>query len=409
MEQQLYARDLSRLDELLLLTLRNKLGLSDNTVADPQITALKPHEHTDGMKFLIPNFVLDATDHIIYGPPGTGKTQLALHMARALTGDPSVTQFLDSGPLNLAHHWKRSRVLFIQSDMQDTGRKNTISMLRSYGLMDNAELLDHLRFCFQDNSKQHPGWRMDLAGITYLHRALLKAKEDKRPYKVVVIDSLKACAPDSTLVGQQQFMLYLRTVNNLCQHHGAAVIWVHHVAPETKRAQGVARITEETSALIRLEKHQSDEKITTCTIEKLRGQGKSRIVQMHLMGVKYPELAFVPQADDDDSTSPTGQRQRETAIIEILTLNLSQYRMENPSFDHGRLRAFYPGLSISDLMTALNARHMACSSSKLRSILQALTQQGRIIRKGQSKSTAYRIPLDGDHAEPTDAFTDFDD
>lgn len=387
---QVYAREPSSIDELLLTMLRQQLNLDPDLPRTPQISKVQAHEHVDGLQFLIQDWLLSGCDHLLYGPAGGGKTQLALHMARAITGDPRESRFLDSGPLQLHRNWQKSRILFVETDMGDTSRANIITMMHKFGWMENQELLDHFDFVYQNTSNNSSPWQMTLAGILRLAEMLKDAAESERPYRLVVIDSLKSVCPDHIRVGQDGFLGYYRTVNELVRSYGISLLWLHHSAPETKRAQGVSAIVEQTNAVIHLSQHPEKKGLSKVEIVKLRGQGKSRTIDIQLMGTTWPVLTNAsPDGDDDDDHRNDDSTE---SILRAVSEHFNAWRREHPDLMGGRVGLYYTGASSNEIQSALKSRGLHLNDRQLRDNLRLLTTTNHLQKRGTTRDTTYLLP-----------------
>ena len=327
---------------------------------------------------------------------------LAIQLSRAITGDPSLNEFLDSGPISGYDRWGKSRVLFIGTDMYDSATEMTNTYIDTLGLT-KADFLKYVEWWFEDSDAGTPGWQLSLPHLTQLFHHLKDNQEAGTPVAAVIIDSMKAVCPDHLLVGQQAFKDYLRLVYDICTRFDAALIWIHHAAGNNQGAQGIQRITEGAAAVFKMER--DDNRQVTIDIEKLRG-GKGRKLVINPFSKGTPTLIgdVRDMAEQlDDRPVATNAELRRQKILDVLRSDFDNYRAEHPDITGDKLFSNYKGLSCKDLLDDI---HNA-SGRTIRADLQQLVREGVIEQRGHAKDRKYRLRLDenGEPAEPYDLFT----
>lgn len=354
-------------------------------------------------QWLIPNWILAKREHVFYAKPGAGKTILGIHMAHAITGDPEISEFLDSGPFSGHDRWRKSRVLFIGTDMYDSAEEMTETYIQDLGL-SNMDFLNYIDWWFEDVKRCTPGWTLSLRHLLQLHDHLKSNREVGTPVTAVVVDSMKAVCPDHLLVGQQAFKDYLRLVYDICSLYDAALIWIHHAHANNGGAQGIQRITEGAAAVIKMESDPKDKKRVILNVEKLRG-GRSREMTINPFTPGAPTLLPDPEdgADDQDRPVLTNQEIRRREIHDLLLRDLSRYRRENPNLSGAQLALIYKGMLPAEIAESMPS----ISKATLRRDLTDLVDEGWIERRGQTSNLSYRVRLedDGEQGLPFDAFT----
>ena len=339
---------------------------------------------SQGVTWLIPNFLLAGGEHILYSKGGVGKTILAIHMARALSGDPEVGQFLDSGSFNNHHIWQRNRIVFIGSDMESRAEKQTDAYLKSMHA-EGKPFLKQVEWFFEDQDSGTPAWRLCLKDLTQLYELLESEHSKGTPVAAVFVDSMKAVCPDHILVGQQGFKDYVKLVKDVCFKFGAALIWIHHSRADGSGAQGIQRITEGSDANFHMKKDEKTEQYTL-EIEKIRGGAKSRTLTFNPFAPGGPRLvnqaAF--DSDDDDEAS------REQMVLDVISEDFKRHRLLT-SVSGQQAEKTYPGMKIGQVEDEIHKRfrHQARGLSRrtLERILKDLKEAKRLTGKG-----SYRLP-----------------
>lgn len=199
---------------------------------------------------LIGNLMAQGCSYILYARQGVGKSKLALLLSRAVLGTPGHSRFLDYKPVP-PQCWGAQRVLYIASD----GGEQAKSDLRRYAEsmdMEGAQWLDYLDIVSASKENDAARWRIDLYELHLLAQMLDQAAANGTPYRLVVIDSLKATAPDGIRVGAQEIVDYVDLVDGICSPRSVAVLYIHHQAKEGDNAQGAAGLLEMVHGVFRL-------------------------------------------------------------------------------------------------------------------------------------------------------------
>jgi hypothetical protein len=356
-----YCRQPAEVERDLLTIFRQEHSFSFNPRARVKRFILDGRS-SQGVTWLIPNFLLAGGEHILYSKGGVGKTILAIHMARALSGDPEIGQFLDSGSFSNHHIWQRNRIVFIGSDMESRAEKQTDAYLKSMHA-EGKPFLKQVEWFFEDQDAGTPAWKLCLKDLTQLYELLESEHSKGTPVAAVFIDSMKAVCPDHILVGQQGFKDYVKLVKDICFKFEAALIWIHHERADGNGAQGIQRITEGSDANFHFKK---DEKTNqyTLEIEKIRGGAKSRTITFNPFAPGGPKLANQAAFNsDDDNTSV------ETMVIAVLTEDFTRHRLHTSGSSQWVERS-YLGMKISEIEAAIQERFRPRAASLHRKTLQ---------------------------------------
>jgi hypothetical protein len=376
-----YCNQPSEVERDLLALFRTEQGLRDNSYAEVKATKFTGDTHKV-LRWLIPNFLIAGGEHILYSKPGVGKTTLALHMVRAVTGDPALDRFLDSDPLNNHHIWQRNPVLFIGTDMYASAEEMTAEYLKEFKLM-GLEFLKQVEWWFE--SEDSPPWLLTLKDLTKLYRFLESNHHNGTPVAAVFIDSMKAVCPDHLLVGQQGFKDYIKLIKMMCKRFSATLVWVHHSRADGSGAQGITRITEGSDANFHLKRDDKTRQISL-DIEKLRG-GRGRTLYINPFKPIPLLLPNPEEIPDEDSI----ENNKEQMILEVLAEHFKQHRLVNLTSSAEWIEKSYPGMRPTDIEQSLKQRFRgsaaAISSRTLTRLLTTLKEKGSITGKGR-----YRLP-----------------
>jgi hypothetical protein len=381
LEQPGYCNQPSEVERDLLTLFRAEQGLRDNSYAAVKSTRLIG-PNLKRPTWLVPGFLLAGGEHILYSKPGVGKTTLALHMARAVTGDPGLDRFLDSGPLNNHHHWQRNQIIFIGTDMFASAAEMTTQYLEDFKLL-GLEFLQQIEWWFE--TEDSPPWQLNLKDLTKLYQTLESHHHNGTPVPAVFIDSMKAVCPDHLLVGQQGFKDYIKLVKMICKRFSTALIWVHHSRADGSGAQGITRITEGSDVNFHMKRDEKTRQITL-DIEKIRG-GKGRTLYVDPFK-PLPVLLPNPEAIPDDGDL---ENDRELLILEVLADNFKQHRLINMTSSAEWIEKTYLGMKIGEIEQALRARFRSLPAGLSRASLERLLRDMRAAGKISGKSR-FRLP-----------------
>ncbi len=323
----------------------------------------------------MPGWVLAGRSHIIYSKAGVGKTIFSIQLLRALVGDPSMPTFLDSGLLQNSHLWKRSRVLYIGSDMGDSAEEMTNTYIHKLGLA-GRDFLQQVHWWFQNTEKDTPKWTANINHLVRLINRIREQRQSGSPFTAVVIDSMKSICPDGLRVGDQAFNDYLQLISDICSREGVALIWIHHSAKDGNGMQGIQAISENASAVYKLSREADSCPVITLTVEKQRAGGRSRELSIDLFNQGSPRL-LSGGLDDDGFSEPVLNK------VDHFKADIIQLLEEDNDLDR--------------------------SWATIQHHLGELVSAGAVEKQGGSKNTNYRIALDGRGKQITfNAFTDPD-
>ena len=419
-----YRQAPEKLTLILMKKLREAIGIPICTDIAPDSRELTGYED-DTVEWLINGFIMKADEHLLHATSGTGKTLLSMHIARAVTGDPSMDSFLDSGPLNNSHLWKKSKVLFINTDMGHKGSAHVTTYVKSQG-MAGMEFLKQVEWWSGNNKERKQPWTATLPKIIYLHETLAARRASGTPITLVIIDSMKSILPDGVLIGQQNAKEYLETVAEVCQFHGAALLWIHHSNPEG-RSQGIQSIHERPSAEFVLTKNEEANCITM-HVKKIRGGSGSRKLDIKIFKSDRPILvsseSSIGAAGGGAGGGETTDDALARCVLQALSSHFNQYRIANPSLLGERLMNSYmpnamPRNELDASLQVLSRRGLCITPTRkpVERVLQRLMEDGAIRALGHGKGRRYATaPASGftdafaepeDHEEQEDAFSDF--
>jgi hypothetical protein len=356
-------------------------------------------------KWLVPNWFLAKREHVIYSKAGVGKTYLAIHIARVLTGDPDVDSFLDSGPINGAERWRKSRVLFIATDMHDSAYEQTETYLEKLALTD-LEFHEYVDWWMERRDTGNPPWTLTLPNLLRLYNHLKEHRDAGMPVSAVIIDSMKEVCPEHLLIGQQAIKDYLRLAYDICSLFDAALIWIHHASGNNTGAQGIQRITEAASAVFKLERDQNRQ--VTLNVEKIRG-GYGREMIIDPFATYKPKLVamITPGSNraEEKNGGPvlTNSKRRHMQILDVLQIHFAEYQKSHPEESGASMALNYKGMTIKQIQNA----GVDAGNTTLQRDLKRLQDSGEIQSRGHSSARSYRIRLSdqGEPCEPFDLFT----
>ena len=381
-----YCNQPSEVERDLITHFRSEHQLLRNTTAPVKSFKLDGFGRKQ-VKWLIPNFLLVGRDHVLYAKGGVGKTTLALHMVRAISGDPEISEFLDSGSFSNHHLWRRNPILFIGTDMFGSAEEVTNTSLQLFG-MAGKDFLKQVDWWLEDEEEKTAPWELSLKDLTRLHDYLQGHHHAGTPVAAVFIDSMKAVCPDHLLVGQQGFKDYIKLTADLCARYGAALIWIHHARGDGAGAQGIQRITEASAANFHLKRDDKTKQITL-EVEKIRGGAKARTL---LLSSLFSKSAPRVMANPDDSSDPGDETSAKVnLVLDVLQEHFKQYRITNLGMSAESLERTYLGMKIGEIEKTLQSKYRyqmrGLSRRSLATILADLKAAGRIAGKG-----SYRIP-----------------
>ena len=244
-----FTRQPERIELKLLQEFRRQHGVTRRSRRNLKQRHLYDTTEPD-RELMIGGLMARGCSYILYAKQGVGKTKLAFLLCRSALGTPGHNRFLDfqSVPQSV---WGKERVLYIASDGDD----NAGADLRRYSdsmQQANAQWLNFFDVIDGNQENKATRWRIDLFDLNLLSTMLDESAAAGKPYRLLVIDSLKAVAPDGKRVGDQIITDYIDLINSICSPRQVTVLYVHHQAKEGDNAQGAAGLLEMVHGVFRL-------------------------------------------------------------------------------------------------------------------------------------------------------------
>lgn len=265
-------------DRRLMEMVGEEWGLSINDSGDgPRETRnmLEVNTKDAELEALIPGFIHRASDAVVVADAGVGKTMLGLVCSyHACCGGK---------PFDQNEHVKQEltgRTLWIGSD----GGDGAEGMIRSYikRIKAPGEGLWRSRldlWCANRAAGTSP-WALNVRGLHQLFWALKEAQDKGKPYRLVVIDSLK-CVFDGGGInfGIGAVGTVMRMMQAAASRFDCSVLWLHHTKEDSGSnapggAGGNKNITQVPYSVINLWKKPGGGagQIVRCRVSKFRGE-----------------------------------------------------------------------------------------------------------------------------------------
>lgn len=219
---------------LLMVAEKHDIPIGDGKKKERQgQSLLGARSSSDGLKELLPGFLFEGMDAIVAGVSSSGKTMAV--MGQTFSVATGFSEFLDCevGPK------KTGAVLWIGTDGADNAR----DMAEDYAKQVVPPDGDHLarfndRFKFWGANKEtgETPWAFNVKGLNQLFQELERGHESG-PYKLLVIDSLKAVMSLGGIdfgIGPVDWAM--RLMQGAAAKYGVTVLWIHHLKPGAGRA-----------------------------------------------------------------------------------------------------------------------------------------------------------------------------
>jgi len=366
-----FTRQPERIELKLLQEFRRQHGVTRRSRRNIKARHLYDATETD-REPMIGSLMARGCSYILYAKQGVGKTKLAFLLCRSALGTPGHSRFLDfqSVPQPV---WGNQRVLYIASDGDD----NAGADLRRYSDSMRQRDAQWLNFFDvidgnQENKAAH--WRIDLFDLHLLSTMLDEAAAAGTPYRLVVIDSLKAVAPEGKRVGDQIITDYVDLVNSICSPRQVTVLYVHHQAKEGDNAQGAAGLLEMVHGVFRL-KEENGQSFFCVDKTRLDERGRREIpYQICPNG----DLKIATYAADEDASD-----QGEELILRAFQQHYDKHLQRVAHLHKTDLSRSYKGINKDDFMLLL--RGAGPTHPSWRSIRNVVDIINQMIKDGSLK------------------------
>jgi hypothetical protein len=373
-----FTRQPERIELKLLQEFHRQHGVTRRSRRNIKARHLYDTTETD-REPMIGSLMARGCSYMLYARQGVGKTKLAFLLCRSALGTPGHNRFLDFQPVPQAV-WCNQRVLYIASDGDD----NAGADLRRYSnsmRQRDAQWLDFFDVIDGNQENKAARWRIDLFDLHLLSTILDEAAAAGAPYRLLVIDSLKAVAPDGKRVGDQIITDYVELVSSICSPRQVTVLYVHHQAKEGDNAQGAAGLLEIVHGIFRL-KEENGQSFFCVDKTRLDERGKREIpYKISPNG----DLKIAAHAVDDD----TDDQDREL-ILRAFQQHYDKHLQRVAHLQKTDLRRKYPGIAKSEVMLLLRAQgpvHSSWNSARaLAGIIGQMVKDGVLkrLKNGQA-------------------------
>lgn len=379
-QYQVLSREPQHIERRLMDRFRSDHGLEKRTKSALQVEKLFDGQEIEHVH-LLPNLLAVGQSYLFYARQGVGKTLMALALARSVLAVPGHNQFLDFPPVPLTDYGKR-RVLFIASDGGKAAKADLMGYAKAMGMKDTEWINRDLDVVAASPANAAEPWRMDLYQLHWLSEKLDAAAAEGRPYNLVIVDSLKACAPDGILVGQQVITDYLHLVDGICHPRCATVLYISHQSKEADHAQGAAGIAEMVHGVFRLK---LEERQRIFCVDKTRlVMNGNREIPVNLQG----DSVFVAQADED------GSDDGRFLLINALCQHYERFAKKVAHLGSKDPQRTYRGVAADSLYATcmeLGIRHPSWTNARAVSDLaKDLCSQRELEKTGRGRSIFYR-------------------
>ena len=396
LRSQLYAhpifnREPWRIDRILFHKFLANHGVSERSKRNFEIKKLFDYD-SDDHTYVIPSLIASGRSYLLYGRQGTGKTTMALMLARAALGYPGHTTFLSLPPVPM-ERWNNARVLYVATDGMVDAATDLQNYARQHHMEDEDWIDKHFEVLSMSPRNKAQAWRMDLYDMHFLYVRLQEARDEGRPYTLIIFDSLKTICPPGIFVRDPVVLEYVNALQDICRLHGAANVIIHHQSKDSDTAQGVTGLAEQVAGVFRLKK--SDDGGHVFVVEKTR----AGVLTQYEFPYAIHDGKLICSAPDQPSTvddlKPSEVRAK--VILSILQAHFDQWRQDNPVASIESAAVLYKGVDRNYIVDAINnstnRRHFPkLDRSTINRVLQPLTEGDASIEKlGTTRYTTYRI------------------
>lgn len=379
-QYQVLSREPHHIERRLMDRFRADHGLEKRTKSALQVEKLFDGQEIEHVH-LLPNLLAVGQSYLFYARQGVGKTLMALALARSVLAVPGHNHFLDFPAVPLTEYGKR-RVLFIASDGGKAAKSDLMGYAKAMGMQNTEWINRDLDVVAASPANTAEPWRMDLYQLHWLSDKLDAAAAEGRPYNLVIVDSLKACAPDGILVGQQVITDYLHLVDGICHPRCATVLYISHQSKEADHAQGAAGIAEMVHGVFRL---RLEERQRIFCVDKTRlVMNGNREIPVNLSGDQ-----FVAAATADDGSDDGGP-----LLINALCQHYERHAKKVAHLSANDSLRAYRGVAADSLYATcmeLGIRHSSWTNARVVSDLaKELCSQRELEKTGRGRSIFYK-------------------
>ena len=332
-----------RIRARLLEIFREINGIAQRSDHNLQVEDFLSEEDSPN-EYLIDGLFVRGASYLIYAPTGAGKTKLGILLARAALGTPGQDEFLGF-KAKPTEPFSGSRVLFIASDGGLFAKGDANHYLKVLK-QDTKEWVRYMK-CFSGHRRNNASpWRMNIRGLHKLVSTLDEFAAAGTPVRLLVIDSLKACMPENTLVGDQVVTAYLEVIEAICAPRNITTIYLHHQSKEGDQPQGVAGLTEIVHGHFRI--RVEDDRRSFC-INKLRdGKGSRREIPYEIS----PDGDLLIRDSHDNQTSNSPER----ILIKMFAEHYAKHLRDADKLAPDNPKRRYKGIQRSEIPGLLQER-----------------------------------------------------
>ena len=166
------------------------------------------------------------------------------------------------------------------------------------------------------------------------------------PYRMLVIDSPKAVAPDGRRVCDQVITGYVDLINSICSPRNVTALYIHHQSKENDNAQGAAGLVEMVHGVFRL-REENNQCFFCVDKTRLDVRGKREIPYQITSNGELKITAYAADEDCDD-----GGRE---LILRAFQQDYDKHLLRIAHLHKTDLKRTYKGIAKSDAMVLLRA------------------------------------------------------
>lgn len=322
-------------------------------------------------EYLFDGLMVRGASYLIYSPPASGKTSLALLLCRAALATPGYQDFLGY-QATPAQPFSQGRVIYMASDGGLFAMGDAERYMRQWGVI-NEEWTNYLQFYSAHRDNNALPWRMNLYGLYQLISDLDRLEAAGTPVNMIVIDSLKFCLPENTLIGDQVLARYLEVIEGICGPRNVTTVYLSHQSKDTEHPQGIAALTEMVHGYFKIK--YDDNQHFFCVTKVRDGKNSRR------------EIPYKISTNGDllvSDTQDDAEMGAEASIIKVLSTHYAKHLKITNHLDPDDPQRFYSGVQRSDIPILLHQQGIKDPSLRsfrnLDRILAALVKGGSLIK-----------------------------